>query len=152
MPPGDFTRRPPAAILIALDGDMAPRLPTVFDNQDEQLDAIITTLQQRMDATTQSLLRLSVSISDQKAVMDGLIANTAAPDRAAERQAYRTKQRRTWNAQSKAAFISFIQTFPGEIRGSGTTAQLMKEVLTDLATAESKTLADYQTEITNASI
>jgi signal transduction histidine kinase len=129
---------------------MAARLPTVFDNQDEQLDAIIVTLQQRMDATTQSLLRLPVSISDQKAVMDGLLSNTDQADRSAERTAYRGKQRRTWNKQSRAAFVQFIQLFAAEIRSSGTTAQLMNEVLTDLATAESKTLADYLTEISNA--
>jgi transcription termination factor NusB len=129
---------------------MAARLPVVFDNQDEQLDEVIRTLQQRMDATTQAILRLPGSVSDQKAVMDGLVANTDQADRAAERTAYRRKQRRTWNKQSRSAFVSFVQLFAVEISGNGTTAQLMKEVLTELATAESKTLTDYLTEIGNA--
>lgn len=129
---------------------MAARLPAAFDNQDEQLDAFIVNLQQRITTKIDSVVRLPQAALDQKAQMDGLLALTVQADRADERTAYRGKLRRMWNKFARPAFVQFIQLEAVEQRGGGTTAQLMKEVLTDLATAESKTLADYLTEISNA--
>jgi len=129
---------------------MAARLPAAFDNQDEQLDAFVVNLQQRIQTKIDSVVRLPQAALDQKAQMDGLLALTAQPDKADERTAYRGKLRRMWNKFARPKLVEFIQLEAAEQRASGTTAQFLKEILTDIATLESKTLADYLTEIGNA--